>query len=84
MNMFSKSNLEDGLILEDREGYKYLKIGNLLKGENCFNPLTYYNEDLTSWTMLLDIVRIYRNNSNFLSNIFKERYLELIWERESK
>lgn len=81
----NKSKLKDGYILENRQGTRFLKSGNMLRGEKHFDYLTNYNHDLTNESVSsLDIVKVYNEKSLCLSDIFKDKSLMLLWERKKE
>lgn len=81
-----KSDLKSGMVIEWKEGYKFLIVGQSAIGRNGKHSLSTYTEDLKDnlGSVSYDIVKVYTtNNENInLNNIFDENYLDLIWERE--
>lgn len=80
-----KSDLKDGMILEVRKGTRYLLTNGVMRSMDSFVHLNEFNDDLTCRYnyFKLDIVKVYKDTGIFsLSNIFDDRYLELIWERK--
>lgn len=81
----TKSDLENGMIVELRDGNKYLIHDNLLLTKDGYIRLNNYNEDLTLENRnqnRFDIIRIYESVPYSLMGIFKDEYLSLIWKRE--
>lgn len=86
-----KSDLKDGMVLEVREGDKFILINNLLIG-NTWYELDKYNGVLInedkhlSDKRSLDIVKIYEISDGYrVRDILepgKEYGLELLWERK--
>lgn len=80
----TKSRLKDGIVIEVRKGDRYILINEIFF--NCNNlshmKLNYYEEDLTSYVIepSFDIVKVYNSLALCLSDYFKDKYLELIWE----
>ena len=87
-NLFTKEDLKVGMIVELRNGKRYLvmekdkllsKYGNM--------SLASYNNDLEfsddvekdeAW----DIIKVFKSNANNLNTLFQDDNLELLWERE--
>lgn len=82
-----KSDLKNDMILEDREGRKYLVINSVLSREGACHPLNSFREDLShTYFSEYDIVAAYRIKNDFfgpLKEIFKDRNLILTWKRKS-
>lgn len=91
VNKFTKSDLEDGMIMKLRDGrfYMYLKKFNRGVRYEGFIPIADYNDDLTynglsSYSSgMCDIVAVYNPESlttlDFASEVSK--YANLIWKR---
>lgn len=80
-----KSELKDGMILETRNETRYLLTNGIMRSMDGFLRLKEFNDDLIVGNKYfqLDIVKVYKDTGMFsLSNIFDDRYLELIWERK--
>lgn len=82
-----KSDLKDWMVVETRNGSKYvvrLDTGEILK-ESGYMPLSDYDEDLIYINGKgYDIVSIYITTASYLSNLFKEGFLTLLWKRTEK
>ena len=90
---FTKADLKDGMVVEDRNENMYLILGNKLINEIDYYLLDEYDEDLRDISSNnsiydYDIVKVFvlRINSIYkIGDIFDCNNLELIWERkESK
>lgn len=88
----NKSDLKDGMVVEDREGNRRFVSNNCLLGINKWWDLTQYNNDLT-WNstikpnnMLnpLDIMKVYEADSLPLNYLLSDALLDLLWEREKE
>lgn len=84
-----KSDLKDGMVVETRDGIKYL-IRTLENGDKILSAMGKwlalddgYDEDLNDDCFKdLDIVKIFTTNEFVLSSVFNENSLNLIWERK--
>ena len=84
-----KSDLKDGMVVETRDGIKYL-IRTLKNGDKILSAMDRwlglddgYDEDLNDDCFKdLDIVKIFTTNEFVLSSVFNENSLNLIWERK--
>lgn len=82
---FTKSDLKDGMVVEynDNSFGKRLVIGGFLIGEDGYDDLVNYNENLKNVVSDLEIVRVYKIKCmGEISSIMKDYNLELIWERK--
>lgn len=80
-----KSDLKGGMIVELRDGKRYLFNGVvLLDFEGSILMTINYNEDLRSkYYTTQDIVKVYRSkNLPSLAFIFQDTYLTMIWDRK--
>lgn len=82
---FSKSDLQDGMIVEIRQGTRYIKMDSMLVSQHgggihlsCINDKLEYESDSR-----IDIVAIYKSmNPLSLQVMFNDLYLNPIWTRE--
>jgi len=86
---FTKADLEDGMVVEQRDGNMYLVLaGKAVRKGRC-NHIDGYTDDL-KWEGYTggDIVKVYRitpESLGCIEDVFIKSNLELIWERtESK
>lgn len=80
----TKQELKNGMIVETGEDIKYLYLDEILRGYGGWICLSGYNDDLTFSNRdfpEFDIVKVYKNESISLKNIFRNEFLELIWVR---
>lgn len=82
---FAKSDLEDGMIVEYRNGKRRLLINNMLIGKDGFYHLNNYSKELKEISLNSkerDIVKVFKvDSTSTLEYIFDDESLELIWER---
>lgn len=85
-NQFAKADLKNGMIIEHRDGDKYMVIDDRLVQEEGFFPLSDYNDDLTdNKYKKYDIVKVYKPITDRIFDtydLFSTDNLDLIWERE--
>ena len=83
---FTKADLKNGMIIEHRDGDRYMVIGNHLVQEEGFFRLSDYNDDLMDRDYRdYDIVKIYKPITDRVyntSDLFATDKLDLIWERK--
>lgn len=86
---FTKADLEDGMVVEQRDGNMYLVLaGKAVRKGRC-NRIDGYTDDLkwegrTGYTGG-DIVKVYRitpESLGCIEDVFIKNNLELIWERK--
>lgn len=83
---FTKADLKDLMIVEYRNGEKFLKLGEKLINYNGFEELSTFDNNLKDvcFSSEYDIMKIYKLNLvrvYCLEDIFNIENLELIWER---
>lgn len=84
---FTKSDLKDGMVVEQRNGNRYLVLAGVAVRECGHNEISRYTNNL-KWCGTNrggDIVKVYRIIHESLGTIekaFCDRNLELIWERK--
>ena len=80
--------LKEGMIIECRNGHRYLlrKVDDNLIGSNNTKYIYIdYDKDLNENKYCqedFDIMKIYESNACVLGNLFNNDYLECIWERK--
>ena len=79
MKNFTKSDLKNRMVVECRNGNKYIVIDDMLLSTNGYSWLLSYNENLTMKQGLseFDIMKVY-NRANSLD--FNKYMLTLLWE----
>lgn len=77
----TKADLKNRMVVECRNGEKYIVIGDKILSTKGHNWLLDYNEDLTSELGLpeYDIMKVY---DKVFSLDFNKDMLELLWERK--
>lgn len=88
----SKMELKEGMIIECRNGDRYLLRrvdGELILSANeTWLEYTYDNnfididEDAKEFNGDFDIIKIYESKTSCLKDLFKDKYLTCIWERK--
>ena len=84
-----KSDLKNGMVVELRNGKRFLIVNDLGIGEDScikLDGLVGYNENLNdvSGFSEFDITKIYKTVGNTFRTLFDNERLNLIWEREEK
>ena len=84
-----KSDLKNGMVVELRNGKRFLIVNDFGIGEgSCINLDGFmgYNENLNdvSGFSEFDITKIYISSGRTFKNLFDKDRLSLIWEREEK
>ena len=83
---FTKADLEDGMVVEQRDGDMYLVLAGMVVRERGYNRIVGYTDDL-KWAGYKggDIVKVYRitpGSLRCIEDVFIKNNLELIWERK--
>lgn len=82
---FTKADLKDGMVVENREGTVLLLVGDTLMNEKQYAGFTNIKDDLTHKMFReLDIVKVYTTKGNTLSTVLNISNLTLIWERKEE
>jgi hypothetical protein len=89
---FTKSMLQNGMVIETRNKTRFLVNGDILVGKGVnFNKLENYEDDLTNSLTVFgekvvecDIVKVYTTNSYHIEHMFDDDNLILIWERKEE
>ena len=78
---FTKADLKDGMIVECRNGNRYLVAVDRLLRHQGYVHLNEYDDNLKHGSYT--IVKVYTSNKPFNLNVlFDDKYLTLIWERK--
>lgn len=82
---FTKSDLRDGMVVEQRDGGMYLVLAGTTVGKGEYNSIVGYTDGL-KWAGYKggDIVKVYRitpESLGCIEDVFIKNNLELIWER---
>ena len=85
----NKIELKEGMIIECRNGDRYLlrtACGKLVASSNDkYLNLDYYDEELNEnlyFDKDFDVMKIYTSKAFILNSLFNDDYLECIWERK--
>ena len=84
---FTKADLKDGMVVEQRNGSMYLVLAGMAVRKNGRNRIGGYDDDL-KWKGCYeggDIVKVYRitpESLRCIEDVFIKSNLELIWERK--
>ena len=72
------------MVVETREGNKYLVHNEKFIRKSSYNNLKDYNDDLTirSPFKQLDIMKVYESDAKVLNELFDDDFLNLIWSRD--
>ena len=83
---FTKADLEDGMVVEQRDGNMYLVLAGLVVRKRGYNCIGDYDDDLKVADYAGgDIVKVYRitpESLRCIEDVFIKGNLELIWERK--
>ena len=84
-----KSDLKNGMVVEVRNGKRFLIVNDLGIGkDSCIylDGFMGYNENLNDviGDSTFDIIKIYKTEGRTFKNLFIDERLNLIWEREEK
>lgn len=83
---FTKADLEDGMVVEQRDGDMYLVLAGMAVGKGEHNSIVGYTDGL-KWAGYKggDVVKVYRitpGSLGCIEDVFIKNNLELIWERK--
>lgn len=89
MKTMTKSDLKNGMVVELRNGKRFLIVNDLGIGkDSCINLDGFlgYDENLNdvSGDSEFDITKIYKTEGTTFKTLFDNERLSLIWEREEK
>lgn len=80
---FKMQDLKSGMIVELRNGCRYLVAGENMANFYSSTSIYNYNEDLEALcNPKLDIVKVYKAKHGNLDPDYFNEHLELIWERD--
>ena len=85
----TKSDLKNGMVVELRNGKRFLIVNDIGIGkDSCINLDGFfgYDENLNDVSEFseFDITKIYKTVGNTFKTLFDNERLNLIWEREEK
>lgn len=82
---FTKADLRDGMIVEEKNGERYVIYNGKELSLDGYNLLEQFRDDLTNeLSNLFSIEKVYKLNTkeiHCLNDIFCDEKLELVWER---
>ena len=84
---FTKSDLRDGMVVEYRNGDRFVVFGGKLLNDSSYDMMNEIREDLTDIgfnNRNFDIVKVYYvcgTEASCLRDVLKDENLKLIWER---
>ena len=83
---FTKADLKDGMVVEQRDGGMYLVLAGTAVGKGEHNSIVGYTDGL-KWAGYKggDVVKVYRitpGSLGCIEDVFIKNNLELIWERK--
>ena len=83
---FTKADLRDGMVVEQRDGDMYLVLAGMVVGKGEHNSIVGYTDGL-KWAGYKggDVVKVYRitpGSLGCIEDVFIKNNLELIWERK--
>ena len=85
----TKSDLKNGMVVELRNGKRFLIVNDLGIGKDTYIHLDGFGgydkklNDVIGYSEF-DITKIYKTEGNTFKNLFDNERLSLIWEREEK
>lgn len=80
---FTKADLRNRMVLERRDGIRYLVIDDILMRNRCYSMLSDYDDNLIeikTKNPQLDIVRVY---DEILNYEYLDYTTHLLWERDA-
>ena len=81
--MSLKEELHDGLVVELRNGSKYLFLNGVFMDDIYYIDIGYYNDELKHISdQDLDVMEIYTTNGKSIKFLFSDFNLNLVWKRE--
>lgn len=78
---FAKADLKDGMVVEYRNGTRFLVLGDKLIGKQSWASIKHIKDDLCSNSEELIIDKVYKTSAYLIEEFFNDKYLTLIWER---
>ena len=84
-----KSDLKNGMVVELRNGKRFLIVNDLGIGkDSCINLDGFFGYDENLYDVIgdstFDIIKIYKTEGTTFKTLFDKDRLNLIWEREEK
>lgn len=86
--IMTKSDLENGMVVELKNGYRGLILDNRMVFKDGFNNLCSYKDDLylqNRYNSEFDVIKVFKiKNPIGIDKLFNDEYLDLIWERKEE
>lgn len=87
--MFTKDDLKTGMVVEIRDGKRYLVLGNRILSEKTHINFDQLDDDMIcGFGEEFDIIKIYKDSEKLFGlnelNDDRKEVLTLIWQREEK
>lgn len=80
---FTKADLKPGMVVEMRDGNRFLLIDNTLIGSKEWDTMNSFADDLINKLHHdCDICKVYHPKGRYVEQLLDDKYLTLIWERE--
>lgn len=82
---FTKSDLEDWMVVELNNGKRMVVCGDSFINFSCFVRIKRFDEDLNNENLEdYSVRKVYRSSSLCLGDLFDDECLDLIWERHDE
>jgi hypothetical protein len=84
--VFTKADLKDGMVVENRRGNRYIILNNKLIRRGGSIWFSDIKDDLTDKDLpdTYSIDKVYKSTAVDLKHLFEDNSLELIWERKKE
>lgn len=85
--MFTKKDLKDRMVVETRDGCRYIVVNDLLLSDDGFLRIDGYDDDLLDTTNMrqFDVVKVF-DVTNYLAVLYKDKIIDLkvVFDRSDK
>ena len=78
---FAKADLKDGMVVEIRNGKRFLVLNDKFIGKDSWISIEYILDDLSHNNESLTIDKVYATSAYLIKEFFNDKYLTLLWER---
>lgn len=80
---FTKADLKNGMVVERKDGIRYLFLNDKFIEKNRFDSIDSYADDLKNKIFReYDIEKVYKSKASSIEKLFDDDCLEIIWERD--